>query len=84
MLTKKEEKTKKNAEGDDNSLDMNVFEKLMEGKPTMIVTKSNDYLISINDTDTFDYSMQDKTTHKKIEHNNYNNMINSTSLNEVH
>jgi hypothetical protein len=39
----------------------------------MNVTKSNDDLISINDTDTFDYSMQDKITHKKCEHNNYNN-----------
>jgi hypothetical protein len=54
-------------------LDMNVFEKLMEGRHTMIVNKSNDDLISINDTDTFDYSMQDKITHKNIEHNNYNN-----------
>jgi hypothetical protein len=44
----------------------------MEGKHTMIVTKSNDDLISINDTDTFDYSMQDKVTHKNCEHNNYN------------
>jgi hypothetical protein len=33
----------------------------------------NDYLISINDTDTFDYSMQDKITHNICEHNNYNN-----------
>jgi hypothetical protein len=39
----------------------------------MFVTKSNDDLISINDTDTFGYSMQDKTTHESSEHNNYNN-----------
>jgi hypothetical protein len=45
----------------------------MEGKHTKIVTKNNDDLISINDTDTFDYSMQDKNTHKNSEHNNYNN-----------
>jgi hypothetical protein len=33
MLTKKEKQTKKkNMEVDDESLDMNVFEKLMEGK----------------------------------------------------
>jgi hypothetical protein len=53
---------------------MNVFEKLMEGKHTMSVTKSNDELISINDndTDTFDYSMQDKMTNKICEHINYN------------
>jgi hypothetical protein len=44
----------------------------MEGKHTMIVTKSNHDLISINDTDTFDYSMQDKMTHKDCEHNKYN------------
>jgi hypothetical protein len=54
-------------------MDMNVFEKLMEGKHTKNVNKSNDELISINDTDTFDYSMQDEITHKICEHNNYNN-----------
>jgi hypothetical protein len=38
MLTKKEKQTKKkdNMEVDDESLDMNVFEKIMEGKHTMI------------------------------------------------
>jgi hypothetical protein len=72
MLTKKDNQAKNNTEGDDDSLDMNVFEKLMEGKHTMIVTKSNDDLIIINDTDTFDYSIQDKITHKDCEHNNYN------------
>jgi hypothetical protein len=45
----------------------------MEGKHTVNVTKSNDDLISINDTDTFDYSMQDKVTHKNCEHNIYDN-----------
>jgi hypothetical protein len=45
----------------------------MEGKQPIFVTKSNDDLISINDTDTFDYSMQDKITHEISEHNNYNN-----------
>jgi hypothetical protein len=55
ILTKKDKQTKKNAEGDDDSLNMNVFEKLMEGKHTKFVNKSNDDLISINDTDTFDY-----------------------------
>jgi hypothetical protein len=52
---------------------MTVFEKLMEGKHTKIVNKSNDDLKSINDTDTFDYSMQDKMTNKYCEDNNYNN-----------
>jgi hypothetical protein len=70
MLTKKDKQAKKNTEGDDDSLDMNVFEKLMEGKHTKIVNKSNDDLISINDTDTFDYSMQDKVTNKSCEDNN--------------
>jgi hypothetical protein len=73
MLTKKDKQGNKNAEGGDDSLAMNVFEKLTEGKQPMCVTKSNDDLISINDTDTFDYSMQDKIIHKISEHNNYNN-----------
>jgi hypothetical protein len=75
MMTKKDKQSKNNTEGDDDSLDMNVFEKLMERKHTMIVNKSNDELISINDndTDTFDYSMQDKITHKDCEHTDYNN-----------
>jgi hypothetical protein len=72
ILTKKDKQAKKNTEGDDDSLDMNVFEKLMEVKHTKNVTKSNDDLISINDTDTFDYSIQDKITHKSCEDNNYN------------
>jgi hypothetical protein len=76
MLTKKDKQGKKNAEGDDESLDMNVFEKLIEGKHTSIVTKSDDDLKSINDTDTFDYSMQDQITHKSCEDNNYNNDYN--------
>jgi hypothetical protein len=56
MLTKndKQAKKKENAEGDDDSLDMNFLEKLMEGKHTKIVNKSNDDLKSINDTDNFD------------------------------
>jgi hypothetical protein len=32
MFRKKDKKVKNNAEGDNDSLDMNVFEKLMEGK----------------------------------------------------
>jgi hypothetical protein len=51
MLTRKDKKAKKkeNAEGNDESLDLNVFEKLMEGKHTKIENKSNDDLKSIND-----------------------------------
>jgi hypothetical protein len=75
MLNKKDKQAKKeeNAEGDDDSLDMNVFEKLMEDNHTKILNKSNDDLISINDTDNFDYAMQDKMTNKYCEDNNYNN-----------
>jgi hypothetical protein len=75
MLNKKDKQAKKkeNAEGDDESLDMNVFEKLMEGKHTNIVNKSNDDLKSINDTNTFAYSKHNKMTDKSCEDNDYNN-----------
>jgi hypothetical protein len=36
------------------------------------VNKSNDDLKSINDTNTFYYSIQDKITNKSCEDNNYN------------
>jgi hypothetical protein len=39
----------------------------------MFVNRSNDDLISINDTATFDYSIQDKINHEISEDNNYNN-----------
>jgi hypothetical protein len=71
MFTKKDKKAKNNAEGEDDSLDMNVFEKLMEGKQQMFVNENNDDLISINDTNTFYYSMQNKNTPESIKHNNY-------------
>jgi hypothetical protein len=74
VLTKKDKQEKKeNAEGDDESLDMNVFEKLMEDKHTKIVNKSNDDLKNINDTNTFAYSKQNNMTDKSCEDNNYNN-----------
>jgi hypothetical protein len=75
MLTKedKQSKKKENAEGNDESLDMNVFEKLMEGKHTKIVNKGDDDLKSINDTNTFAYSKQNNMTDKSCEDNNYNN-----------
>jgi hypothetical protein len=50
MLTKKDKQAKKNTECDDDSLDMNIFENLMEGKHTNIVNSSNDDLISIVNT----------------------------------
>jgi mannitol-1-phosphate/altronate dehydrogenase len=49
------------------------LKKLMEGKHTKIVKKSDDDLKSINNTNTFAYSMQDKITPKSFEDNNYNN-----------
>jgi hypothetical protein len=75
ILTKKDkqEKKKENAEGDDESLDMNVFEKLMEGKHIKSVNKSNDDLKSINNTNTFAYSKQNKMTEKSCGDNSYNN-----------
>jgi hypothetical protein len=49
-----------------------LIEGNVDQKGQTIKEKRNDDLISINDTDTFDYSMQDKITHKNGEHNNYN------------
>jgi hypothetical protein len=49
------------------------FEKLMEGKHTKIVNKSDDDLKSINDTNTFAYSKQNNMTDKSCEDNNYIN-----------
>jgi lysyl-tRNA synthetase class II len=73
MLTKKDKKAKANAEGDDDSLEMNVFEKLMEGKQPMFVIENNGDLISINDNNTCDYSIHNKCTHRSIKHNDYSN-----------
>jgi hypothetical protein len=42
---------------------MNVFEKLMEGKQPMFVIENNDDLVSINDTNICDYSIQSNDTH---------------------
>jgi hypothetical protein len=55
MLTKKEKQAKKkdNMEVDYESLNMNVFEKLMEGKHIEILRNGDDDLKSINDTNTF-------------------------------
>jgi hypothetical protein len=74
MLTKKEKTKKKdNMEVDDESLDMNVFEKIMEGKHTEIVNNGDDDLNSINDTNNFPYSEQNNMTNKSCLGNNYNN-----------
>jgi hypothetical protein len=75
MLTKKEKQTKKkdNIKVDDDSLDMNVFEKLMEGTHTEFVSNGDDDLKSINDTNTFSYSEQNNMTDKPCLGNNNNN-----------
>jgi hypothetical protein len=75
-LTKKEKQSKKkdNMEVDDESLDMNIFEKLMEGKHTQIVTKIYDNLKSINYTNIFYYSEQNNMTDQSCKDNNYNNV----------
>jgi hypothetical protein len=39
----------------------------------MFVSENNDDLISINDTNTCDYYMQNKCTHGSIKHNDYSN-----------
>jgi ribosomal protein L15 len=70
MFTKK---ANTSAEGDENSLDMNVFEKLMEGKQPFFVNENNDDLISINDTNTCDNYIQNSCTHGSIKHNDYSN-----------
>jgi hypothetical protein len=75
LLTKKEKQAKKkdNMEVNDESLDMNVFLKLMEGKHTEIVSNGDDDLKSINDTNTFSYSEHNNMTDKPCLGNNYNN-----------
>jgi hypothetical protein len=74
MFTKKDKKAKANAEGDEDSLDMNVFERIMEGKQPMFVIENNDDLISINDTYTCDYSIHNKFTHGSIKHNDFDEL----------
>jgi hypothetical protein len=74
MLTKKDkqEKKKENAEGDDESLDMNVFENSWKVS-TQRLWKSDDDFKIINDTNTFAYSKQNNMNDKSCEGNNYNN-----------
>jgi hypothetical protein len=52
---------------------MNIFEKLMEGTHTEIVSNCDDDLKSNNDTKTFYYSEQNKLTENPCLGNNYNN-----------
>jgi hypothetical protein len=75
MLTKKEKQKKKNdnMEVNDESFDMNVCEKIMEGKHQEFVSNGDDDLKSINDTNTFSYYEQNNMTDKPCLGNNYNN-----------
>jgi hypothetical protein len=59
-------------EVDDESLDMNGFEKLMEGKHAEIVSNGDDDLKSINDSNIFSYSEQNNMTDKTCLGNNNN------------
>jgi hypothetical protein len=54
ILTKKEKQTKKkdSMDVDDKSFDMNVFKKLMEGKPNKIVSNGGGVSTSNNSTNT--------------------------------
>jgi hypothetical protein len=75
MLTKKEKQTKKKdtMEVDDESLDMNVFEKLMERKHIEIVINDARDSKSITDTNTLSDSEQNNMTDTPCLGNNYNN-----------
>jgi hypothetical protein len=75
MLTKKEKQTKKkdNIEVDDESLDMNIFEKLMKGKHKEIVINDDGDLKSINDTNIFSYYEQNNLADKYCLDNKYYN-----------
>jgi hypothetical protein len=75
MLTKKEKQTKKkdNMDVDDESLDMSVFEKLMDGKQPEIVSNDDDDSTSINSTNNLFHFGQNNMTDKSCLGNNYNN-----------
>jgi hypothetical protein len=75
MLTKKDKqaKNKDNMEVDDESLDINVFEKIVEGEHTEIVSNGDDDLKSISDTNTFSYSGKNNMTEKPCLGYNYSN-----------
>jgi hypothetical protein len=57
----------------DELFNMNVSEKLMEGKHTEFVSNGDDDFKSINDTNTFSYSEQNNMTDKPCLVSHYNN-----------
>jgi hypothetical protein len=75
MLTKKEKQTKKkdNMDLDKKSLDVNVFEKLMEGKHQEIVSNNDDDSMSIESTSNLFHFGQNNSIDKSCLDNNYNN-----------
>jgi hypothetical protein len=75
MLTKKEKQTEKKdiMDVDDEYLDMNVFEKLMEGKHKEIVSNDDGDSTSINSTNNFFHFGQNNMTGKSRLDNSYNN-----------
>jgi hypothetical protein len=81
MLTKKEKQTKKkdNMDIDEESLDMKVFEKLMEGKHNEIVSNNDDDLMSIESTTNLFHFGQNNSTDKSCLDNNYYNTYDEIS-----
>jgi hypothetical protein len=74
MQTKREKQTKKkeNMEVNDESLNMNVFEKLMEGKHKESVRNDDGDSKRINSSNTFSHSEQNNMTEKSCLGNYYN------------
>jgi hypothetical protein len=72
MLTKKEKQTNKkdSMAVDDESLDKNVFEKLMEGKHKEIVSNDDGDSTNINSTNNLFHFGQNDTTDKYCLENN--------------
>jgi hypothetical protein len=77
MLSKKEKQKndKNNMELDDESLDMTVFDKLMEGQQNKIVSENDDVSMSIVNTNILFHleqtNMPDKSYIKNNKKNNY-------------
>jgi hypothetical protein len=75
MLIKKDKHTKKknSVDVDDESLDMNVFGKIMEGKHNeIIVSNDDDDSMSINSTKFVSHFGQNSSTDKSCFDSNYN------------
>jgi hypothetical protein len=75
MLSKKEKQNndQSNMELDNESLDMNVFDKLMEGKQNEIVIKNDDGSMSISNTNIFFHFEQTNEPDRSYINNNKKN-----------